>query len=144
MSVLDRKTYKQVEWYLYNYKKVQKYVQEEKEDIIDGGGRDFGEYGGGQSFRSDPTASRAMRLCKGKITNYEKWLKVLDNVIKRYKDDPLGGIIQKKYVEGLGEVQTCQELHIERTTFYRWREEIILYTAMLAIQEGLLKINKIA
>lgn len=144
MSVLERQTYKQVEWYLYNYHAVRWEVQEAKEDIINSGGRNYSEYGGGQSYRSDPTAAKAMRLCKENILGYERWLKVVESVLKRYDGQPQGDLIQKKYFDELGEVEICQELHIERTTYYRWREEIVLYAAMLAIQEGLIKINGVA
>lgn len=144
MSVLERQTYKQVEWYLYNYFRLRREVQEAKEDIVNSGGRDYMEYGGGQSYRSDPTASKAMRLCKDEITGYERWLKVVEQVLKRYDGDPRGGLIQKKYFDELGEVQTCQELHIDRSTYYRWREDVVTYAAMLAIQEGLVKISSIA
>jgi len=141
VGILARQTYKQVEWYLYNYHKIRRNVQEAKDDIIEAGGRDYSEYGGGQSFRSDPTASKAVRLCKDEIVNYEKWLKAIDHVVKRYKNTGHGRLLQKKYFDELGEVQICMDLHIERSTYYRWREEIVVYTAMIAVQEGLIKIN---
>lgn len=141
MGILARQTYKQVEWYLYNYHKIKREVKISKEDIIEGGGRDLAEWGGGISYRSDPTASKAVRLCKDEIVNYEKWLKVIDHVVKRYKNTGHGRLLQKRYFDELGEVQICRELHIERTTYYRWREEIVVYTAMIAAQEGLIKIN---
>lgn len=141
MGVLDRKTYKQVEWYLYNYHKIKREVKISKEDIIEGGGRDLAEWGGGISYRSDPTASKAVRLCKDEIVNYEKWLKVIEHVTAKHEGSGHGRLLQKKYFEELGEVQICMELNIERSTYYRWREEIVVYTAMIAVQEGLIKIN---
>jgi hypothetical protein len=143
MGILDRKTYKQIEWYLYNYHGLRREVQEMRDDIIDAGGRDYAEYGGGQAFRSDPTANKAIKLCKREITEYEKWLKIVKHVIKHYSNTPLGLLLQKRYFDELGETQTCRELHIERTTYYRWREEIVVYTAMIAAQEGLIRINNI-
>jgi len=53
-------------------------------------------------------------------------------------------LLQKRYFDELGEIQNCLELHIERTTYYRWREEIVVYTAMIAAQEGLIRINNIS
>ena len=141
MGVLDRKTYKQIEWYLYNYHHLRREVRETKENIIEAGGRDYSEYGGGQAFRSDPTASKAVRLCKEEIVNYEKWLKVVEHVMAKHEGSGHGRLLQKKYFEELGEVQICMELNIERSTYYRWREEIVVYTAMIAVQEGLIKIN---
>jgi RinA family phage transcriptional activator len=144
MGILDRRTYKQIEWHLYNYHDLKQEVAEDKEDIINAGGRDYAEYGGGQSFRSDPTAAKAMRLCKRDIAEYEKWLKVIEHVIKRYSGTPLGMLLQKQYFDELGEIQICRELHIERSTYYRWRGEIVVYTAMIAVQEKLIKVHEIA
>lgn len=144
MGILDRKTYKQIEWYLYNYHELRREVKEFKEDIIEAGGRDYAEYGGGQSFRSDPTAGKAMKLCKKEITEYEQWLKIVKHVIKHYNGTPIGLLLQKRYFDELGEIQICRELHIERTTYYRWREEIVVYTAMIAVQEKLIKVHEMA
>jgi len=144
MGVLNRKTYKQVEWYLYNYHEIRREVQESKDDIIEAGNRDISEWGGGISYHSDPTASKALKLCKKNIVEYEKWLKVVEATIQRYKDTSLGLLLQKRYFDELGEIHICRELHIERATYYRWRNEIVIYTAMLALQEGLIKINNIA
>lgn len=41
MRILDRKTYKQMEWYLYNYHEIKREVQEEKDDIINSCDRDY-------------------------------------------------------------------------------------------------------
>lgn len=142
MGVLDRKTYKQVEWYLYNYQSIRREVQEAKDEIVNAGGRDLSEWGGGTSYHSDPTASRAVKLCKKKIVNYEKWLKVVELVIIHFLETDKGKLLQKKYFDELGERQICDELHIERTTFYRWREEIVVYTAIIAIEERLIKISE--
>jgi hypothetical protein len=45
----------------------------------------------------------------------------------------------KKYFDEFGERHICLELHIEKTTYYRWREEIIMYATLLAAQEGFIR-----
>jgi len=147
MGILSRKIYKQIEWYLYNYYEIKREVQELKDEIIEGiEGRsyDISELGGGISYHSDPTALKTLKLCKKDIVDYEKWLKIIDAVIKHFSGTEKGRMLQKKYFDELGETHIRQELHIERTTYYRWREEIVIYTAMLAIQEGLIKLANIA
>lgn len=140
MGVLPRKTYKQIEWYLYNYYNIRREVAEAKEDIIEAGNRELSEWGGGVSYRSDPTATKAIKLCKKDIVNYEKWLKVIEAVIKHYEGTEKGRLLQKKYFDELGEKHICKELYIERATYYNWRNEIVLYAALLAAQEGLIKV----
>lgn len=144
MGVLDRKTYKKIEWYLYNYHSLRKELAEERSNIIEAGRNELGEWGGGISYHSDPTAIRAIKLTKPELVEKEKWLKVVEGTMQRFRGTGKGRLLQKKYFEQLGEIQICKELHIERTTYFRWREELVIYTAMLAIQEGLIKLANIA
>jgi phage transcriptional activator, RinA family len=144
MGILSRRMYKKIEWYLYNYYSIRRDIEKTKEDIIEAGCRDLTEWGGGISYHSDPTASKAIKLTRESILEKERWIKVINQVIKHYNETEKGKLLQKKYFDELGERHICQELHIERATYYRWREEIVIYTAMLALQEGLIKINNIA
>lgn len=139
MGVLDRKTYRKIEYYLYHYHQIRREVEQEKQDIIEAGGRDILEWGGGISYHSDPTASRAIKLTNPELLEKEKWLKVIEGTIQHFQGTEKGRLLQKKYFDQLGERHICRELHIERTTYYRWREEIGLYTALLATQYGLIK-----
>lgn len=140
MGVLDRKTYRKIEYYLYHYFEIRREVEQEKEDIIEAGGRDIVEWGGGISYHSDPTASKAIKLVRPDIVEKEKWLKVIENTIQHFKGTEKGRLLQKKYFDELGEKHICEELHIERATYYNWRNEIVFYTALLAAQEGLIKV----
>lgn len=139
MGVLDKKNYRKIEYYLYHYFEIRREVEQEKEDIIEAGGRDIVEWGGGISYHSDPTASKAIKLVRPDIVEKEKWLKVIEGTIQHFQGTEKGRLLQKKYFDQLGERHICRELHIERTTYYRWREEIVLYTALLATQYGLIK-----
>ncbi|NPV44819.1 MAG: DUF1492 domain-containing protein [Firmicutes bacterium] len=129
-----------IEYHLYHYFQIRQELEQEKWDIIESGGRDIIEYGGGISYHSDPTASKAVKLTRPDLVEKEKWLKVIEGTIQHFQGTEKGRLLQKKYFDQLGERYVCEELHIERTTYYRWREEIVVYTAMLAIQEGLIKI----
>ena len=140
MGVLDRHIYKKIEWYLYNYYNIRREVEQEKGDIIESGGRDIVEWGGGISYHSDPTASKAIKLVRPDIVEKEKWLEVIEGTIQHFQGTEKGRLLQKKYFDQLGERHICRELHIERTTYYRWREEIVIYAALLAVQYGLIRL----
>jgi len=140
MGVLDRHIYKKIEWYLYNYYNIRREVEQEKEDIIESGGRDIVEWGGGISYHSDPTANKAVKLTRPDLIEKGKWLKVIEGTIQHFEGTEKGRLLQKKYFNQLGEKHICRELHIERATYYNWRNEIVLYAALLAVQEGLLKV----
>lgn len=140
MGVLNKRIYKKIEWYLYNYHNIRREVDQEKQNIIESGGRDLTEWGGGISCHSDPTANKAIKLVRAELVEEEKWLKVIKNTIKHFENTEKGRLLQKKYFDELGEKYICEELHIERATYYNWRNEIVLYTALLGVQEGLIKI----
>lgn len=144
MAILSRQLYKKIEWYLYNYYNIRRKVAEIKQNIVDAGGRDLSEWGGGVSYHSDPTASKAIKLTRQDIVEKEKWLKVVEGTISHFQGTEKGRLLQKKYFDELSNLHVMRELHIEKTTFYRWREEIVIYAAMLAIQAGLIKVNNIA
>lgn len=139
MGVLDKRIYKRIEWHLYNYHNLKREIEQEKQEIIEKSGRDIAEWGGGISFRSDPTASKGIKLTNPELVKKEKWLKVIEKTIQHFQGTEKGRLLQKKYLDLLGERHICRELHIERTTYYRWREEIITYVALLATQHGLIK-----
>lgn len=139
MGILERRIYKKIEYYLYHYHQIRKEIEQEKEIIIQSGGRDLTEWGGGISYHSDPTANKAIKLTSPELLEKEKWLKVIEGTIQHFQGTEKGRLLQKKYFDQLGERHICKELHIERTTYYRWREEIVLYTALLAAQYGLIK-----
>jgi len=140
VGILERRIYKKIEYYLYHYFQIRREVEQEKEDIIESGGRDIVEWGGGISYHSDPTASKAVRLTKPEIIEKEKWLKIIEKTIQHFESTEKGRLLQKKYFDELGEKHICEELYIERATYYNWRNEIVLYAALLAAQEGLIKV----
>lgn len=51
-----------------------------------------------------------------------------------------GELLKLKYEREMGEVEICRKLNIGRTTYFRWRQEIVIYTAMVATQKGLIKV----
>lgn len=142
MALIDRKTYKKIEYYLYNYNEIKKEINEHKKDIIESGGMEIGEVGKGQGYHSDPTAIKAMKLYK--ISKYtkddKKWLEIVEQTMQKYKGTAKGRLINLKYGQELGKIRICQELNIERATYYNWRQEIVTYAALLAAQEGLIKV----
>jgi len=141
MGVLDRRIYKNIEYYLYHYHQIRREIEQEKQDIIETGGRDLTEWGGGISYHSDPTATRAIKLTRPELVEKEKWLKVVEGTIQHFQGTDKGKLLQKKYFDELGEKHICQELFIDRSTYYNWRNEIVLYTALLAAQYGLIKLE---
>ena len=140
MGIIDRKTYKRIEFYLYNYRELIVELEQHKTNIIEGDNRELIDFGQGVSYRSDPTANRAVKLCKENVLETERWLKVVERVKARFKGTPKGELIRLKYELEQSEVFICQALNIERTTYYAWRQEVVLYAALVAAQVGLIQV----
>ncbi|MDI3534810.1 MAG: hypothetical protein PWQ82_1175 [Thermosediminibacterales bacterium] len=142
MSVLDRKTFKLLEWNLYNYKKTKQEIEDYRETILSSSPPEFGEWGGGISYHSDPTALKAIKLLKPSMLKKEKWTMVIEKTVARFCDEDKGKLIRLKYFEQESRKNICEKLHIERRTYYTWINEIILYMALLAQKYGLIDIEK--
>lgn len=140
MSVISRNVYKKIEWHLYHYHQLCREIEEEKRYIIEDIGKDVIEYGKGISYRSDPTAGKALKLCKKDIVQKEKWVHIIEKTIKRFEGTGKDMLIQKKYFDQIGDNRIMNDLHIVQATFYRWKGEIVLYICLLAVQEDLFKI----
>ena len=141
MSIIGNNNYKEIEYYLYNYHEKRRNVKLKREAIIEEGRRNIDEYGGGISFHSDPTANRAIRLCKDDIVKEEKWIECIEQTIKKYNGTDKGKLLQKNYFDELGVKQICKELDIGRRTFFTWKNEIVTYMAFQAAQKGLITIE---
>lgn len=143
MAILDRETYKKMEYYLYNYFEIKKEVQDHKEDIVNAGRREIDISGSGRSYHADTTAMKALKLVAPEMQKKEKWLEIIEKTLKQYDGTDKGKLLEKKYFDELGELHICNELYISRATYYNWREEILLYMTLLAVQNKLINVNSI-
>lgn len=138
---------KTLEHYLYNYYDEVRKLHNIKKNIIEASPSQFQEAGGGGiNHMSNPTELKGIKLASNKdIIEKEKWLKVVKDVIKNAEiHDKLYGtkyytLINKKYFDELGEEQICNELNIERATYYFWKREILMMGINLATAIGLIK-----
>lgn len=138
--ILSKKQVKTIEWHLERYKELKKYVDSVRDEIINSSPNMYGEVGGKSNIHSDSTALKAIKLCD--TTEEEKWVLVIEKTLQKLDEsgNGLNEFLEKRYFEKKNIIKVMMELNIERTTAYRWREEIILSTAIYAVQEGLLRL----
>lgn len=136
-----------LEHYLYNYFEEKRRLEDMRENIIDSSPARFQEIGGsGINHMTNPTELKAIKLATNKvILEKEKWIKVVTDLIRYAEEyDKTHGtkyylLINKKYFDELGEEQICNELNIERATYYFWRKEILRMGINLATAIGLIE-----
>lgn len=141
--ILNRKIYKRIEWHLYHYFDLRREVKEYREKILESSTPLFGEIGGGQSHHSDPTALKAIKLTKPEILEKEKWVEIVEKTIQKFKDTEKGKLIQLQYFDEEGPNYIQEVLHIERRTYFMWRNEIVLYMTLLAQKYNIIDIEKV-
>lgn len=94
--------------------------------------------GASKNGYSDVTGEKAVRLCED--TKIKKWIRITEKVIEKFKNTLTYEVLEGRYFKDKNISQIKDEISVEQATIYRMREDIIIYTAMLAIQEGLIKI----
>lgn len=143
MAVLDSAIYKQIEWRLYNYHTLKCKADEYRDlrkDALHSGRLPVMGGSHGVSRRADPTCSKALRLAQlsDEYQSACKWVAVIELVLGQYKGTAKGRLLQMLYFEELGRKHICVKLNIERSAFFSWRDDIVTYTAMVALEHGLI------
>ena len=138
--ILDKRTFKKIEYYLYNADKLKREIEQVRKELIEAGKLEMAGGINGIGYHSDPTAVKAIKLSTNRIAEYEKWIKTVEQVRKKYQGTDKAMFLELKYGKGLSEKEACRRLFISRTTFFTWRKEIVLYAGFIAFQNGVLKL----
>lgn len=146
MGVLSRRVYKHIEWRLYHYHELRRQALElaaQREDILHRGPMPPTPGAGGVAYKSDPTANKAVQLVRleQKQVDAEQWVSVIERTISKYAGSHKGRLLELKYFADMSEQYICETLNIERTTYYAWRNELVTYTALVAAQQGLIRVS---
>ncbi len=144
MSIINREIYKKLEWHLFHYFDIRREVKEYRDTVLNSSPPEFGEWGGGVSYHSDPTAIKAIRLVKPEIREKEKWIEIVEKTKAHFENTDKGRLLQMKYFDEEGPGYIQRKLHIDRATYFRWKNEIILYMALLAQKYNLIDIEKVS
>ena len=137
--VLSKKIIFEIEWQLKRYKQLKEIVEDEKMDIILSSNKNFDNfYSKTGGIYTDETGSKAIKICNS-VSNEEKWVRIIEQAVNFFAGTGIDLFIVKKYFEKKSFEEVRKELNIERTTFYKWRQDIITYICLKAIQENLIR-----
>ena len=137
VTALKRATFRYIEAELYDYHKTKADLMALRAEIIEAAPRrDDKVRTRGQSYRGDPTASRAARLVTNRrLTKMAETIAAIEKV-NRLLPPEKRRLIELKYWDGtLSNRRVAEALHVSDATFYRWRQEII---TAVAIELGLM------
>lgn len=139
MAAISRKNYKTIEWHFYNYDEIKRQTLQTKEDIIHASNYSADISGIHGTGISDKTGNTVVEI-DGVIRKNTDWCEVIEATIEKYKEIPIGMIIKMVYVKKLCSQRICDNLHIDRSTLYNWKLEIITYAALKACEKKLIEI----
>lgn len=139
MAILSRETIKEIESHFYGYQIDRQWVEERKQEIAESIDYSHQLAKAANSSPADTTYIHAVEIDKN-VGQLQKWIRVVDETIKKFKDTPHMQLMTMLYTERQGEVKICSALYIERRTFYSWKENIIQYAAMKACEYGLISV----
>lgn len=128
MAIIDKEIYKNIEKMLYNYNAMKDLYKEMQEDIIFSG------------YYSDPTSRAGIELAG--LKDIEDWIKVIKKVCEKFEGNEKGLLLRMHYFDKWRAEKIQFHLHIERRTYYMWRNDIVLYTALVAQKYNLIDIEK--
>lgn len=113
------------------------FINENNDKILNSTGVGEGS-GASKNSYSDVTGEKAIKLCED--TRIKKWIRVIEKVIEKFNGTLTYEVLEGRYFKDKNITQIKNEIAVEQATIYRMREDIIIYTAMLAIQEGLISV----
>ena len=105
----------------------------------------------GHAKISDPTANaaianltplKAVNIGTTRVEKPEMWINLYDAVKAHFDDSNkiISRYMDMMYLQNISRNRICNDLYIGVTTYYRYRNEIVVYATMVACQFGLAKI----
>jgi len=137
MAIIDKTLFRKVEYELYNYQKHIKELNERREELLHYTPRP--EIGGrSDGYISNPTELKGIKRAHLPESEQGKWLRIIHDSFQLLPREHKA-LVKYKYYDGLQNEIVAIRLHISRSLFYEWREDIILRIVLLATQRGLVK-----
>lgn len=137
--ILDKKICKKIEYHLYNHNEHNEELQLEIEDIIYGVQSGYQEGSRGNEI-SNKTEKSALKLVEKDQDEKTKWVSVVNSVIERFKGTEYEDIIQYTYKDQFKLQKILRLVNLRENAYYDRKNDIIMYTALKAVEKGLIKI----
>lgn len=138
---------KKIEKHFYNYDVIKRAVELRAEEILKRASGGSERIGTPSNQTGDPTGKKAEQMydiesietAAGVFEKPAKWLAVFEMTQKHFNGLE-GDLLTKRYIEKKSVEQICGEIYIAKTTYHYWRENILNYAAMVAIQYRLVSV----
>lgn len=98
----------------------------------------------GKGKTGDPVGRAAQLMAEADKIQREApvWAQVVEETRAHYTQSAtLGEFYRLYFAIGLDFPYIAQEMGVEKTTLYHWREQVVTHAAMLAIEKGLVRMS---
>lgn len=137
--LIPRQAYKQIEYWLYNYQREKRLLEEQQEEILHS--TKYKEVPGEGRGRGSVTEAKALKLLAAQGSETAKWIKAVEITIERFAGTEKGRLIELYYLQEKSRYAVMRALNISEKTFYNWREEVVWHLALSADALGLLRVS---
>lgn len=132
LALLTKQIIGKIERELYDYPTNLKEANNKRDDIINGSHYPEVSVSGGEM--SNTTQSKGMRLAEIET----EWTDIITEALQRMPGD-YERLANGIYWQHKQVFRVAEELHISQALGYVWREQLILYIALLATQKNVLR-----
>lgn len=138
---------KTIERHFYSINEIKRAVALRHEEILKSSSAGGEHIGTPCNTTGDPTGRKIEQMydlpnvetAAGTFDKPMKWIAVFE-ATQRHFNGLEGDLLIKRYIEKKNVTQICDEIYIAKTTYHYWRENILNYATMLAIQYGLVRV----
>jgi len=138
MAIIEKALFRKVEYELYNYQAHVKELNELRAEILQAGPEKAELPYLRSNIASDTTGKKGVKLAEVTESEQARWVEVIHDSLRLLPRE-LKMLVKYKYFEGMRNERVAMKLHISRSLFYEWREDVIIRIVLLATQRGLVK-----
>ncbi len=88
---------------------------------------------------ADPTAKKAARM-EEELRELKGWTAVVKSTFMRFEGTPKEEFLAMVYTERQSIGRVCTQLYLDRSTYFRWREKVLDWALIKAVEEGLVRV----
>lgn len=139
--ILEKKIYKKIESYMYNHFEEVEQLELKQEDIIYGcKSQHLGEETGGSIGNSNESKveNAALQLLELKEDKNAKWVETIQDVIDEFKGTEYEQLVELTYNKQYQLPKILRLMHIEKTCYYKKRDDVVMQVALKAAFKGLI------
>jgi|GEM_PF-2323708 len=138
--IAGRRLAREIENHFYGHAAERAEIEEREAEIAEPCTQQIIETGIRGTGKADPTLQKAV-LIEEALWELKGWSDVVRSCFVRFAGTPQGEFMAMVYTEGQGIARVCSNLYLDRSTYFRWREKILDWALIKAVEMGLVKMH---